>query len=186
MPAADRRTAIAQAALPLIRKHGRATTTKQIAEAAGIAEGTIFRVFDSKEEIFEEVLAVAFDPAGFVADLQAMDLGQPVRERMIALTARMQRNFLGIFELLTALALPRPPDRFRDKSAHKLRAEILALEAEVLAPDAGAFRLPVEEVVRMLRLLTFSGSHPHISDGRIMSPEEIVDLVLHGTLRKDA
>jgi hypothetical protein len=37
----------------------------------------------------------------------------------------------------------------------------------------------------MLRLLTFSGSHPHISDGRIMSPEEIVDLVLHGTLRKD-
>jgi AcrR family transcriptional regulator len=186
MPAADRRTAIAQAALPLIRKHGRATTTKQIAEAAGIAEGTIFRVFDSKEEIFEEVLAVAFDPAGFVADLQAMDLGQPVRERMIALTARMQRNFLGIFELLTALALPRPPDRFRDKSAHKLRAEILALEAEVLAPDAGAFRLPVEEVVRMLRLLTFSGSHPHISDGRIMSPDEIVDLVLHGTLRKDA
>ena len=186
MPAADRRTAIAQAALPLIRKHGRATTTKQIAEAAGIAEGTIFRVFDSKEEIFEEVLAVAFDPAGFVADLQAMDLGQPVRERMIALTARMQRNFLGIFELLTALALPRPPDRFRDKSAHKLRAEILALEAEVLAPDAGAFRLPVDEVVRMLRLLTFSGSHPHISDGRIMSPEEIVDLVLHGTLRKDA
>jgi len=185
MPAADRRTAIAQAALPLIREHGRATTTKQIAEAAGIAEGTIFRVFDSKEEIFEEVLAVAFDPTGFIDDLKAMDLTLPVRERMIALTTRMQHNFLGIFELLTALALPRPPDRFRDKSAHRVRAQILELEAQVLAPDADAFRLPVEEVARTLRLLTFSASHPHISDGRIMSPEEIVDLVLHGTLGKD-
>jgi AcrR family transcriptional regulator len=185
MPAADRRTAIAQAALPLIREHGRATTTKQIAEAAGIAEGTIFRVFGSKEEIFEEVLAVVFDPAGFIADLQAMDRGQPIRDRMIAMTARMQRNFLGVFELLTALALPKPPDRFRDESGQKIRAEILRLQSQLLAPDAAAFRLPVEEVVRTLRLLTFSASHPHISDGRIMSPEEIVDLVLHGTLRKE-
>jgi AcrR family transcriptional regulator len=185
MAPADRRTAIAQAALPLIREHGRATTTRQIADAAGIAEGTIFRVFGSKEEIFEEVLAAAFDPSGFLDDLRAMDTSLPLRDRMVALTTRMQRNFLGIFELLTALALPRPPDRFRDKSAHQLRAEILELEAQVLAPDASAFRLPVEEVVRMLRLLTFSGSHPHISDGRIMAPEEIVDLVLDGTRRRD-
>ena len=181
----ERRTAIAQAALPLIRQHGRATTTKQIAEAAGIAEGTIFRVFDSKEQIFEEVLAVAFDPAGFIADLEAMDPTQPLRDRMIAITTRMQRNFLGVFELLTALALPKPPDRFRDESGQKIRAQILRLQAELLAPDAEAFRLPVEEVVRTLRLLTFSASHPHISDGRIMSPEEIVDLVLHGTLGRD-
>ena len=34
----------------------------------------------------------------------------------------------------------------------------------LLAPDADQFRVPPDEVVRLLRLLTFSGSHPHISD----------------------
>ena len=34
-----------------------------------------------------------------------------------------------------------------------------------------------------LRLLTFAGSHPHISDGVLLTPEEIVDTLLHGLLR---
>ena len=34
----------------------------------------------------------------------------------------------------------------------------------VIEPDADQFRMPPEEVVRLLRLLTFSGSHPHISE----------------------
>jgi hypothetical protein len=44
--------------------------------------------------------------------------------------------------------------------------------------------VPPEEVVQMLRLLTFSGSHPHISDHRLTAAQ-IVDVVLHGTLRPD-
>ena len=43
----ERRRAIVDAVLPLLIEHGRAVTTRQMAEAAGIAEGTIFRVFDS-------------------------------------------------------------------------------------------------------------------------------------------
>jgi hypothetical protein len=46
--------------------------------------------------------------------------------------------------------------------------------------------VPPVEVVQMLRLLTFSGSHPHISDQRMLTAEQIVDVVLHGTLREDS
>ena len=40
--------------------------------------------------------------------------------------------------------------------------------------------LPPEEAIHLLRLLTFSGSHPHISDGHVLSPQRIVDVLLDG------
>ncbi len=54
----------------------------------------------------------------------------------------------------------------------------------MLEPDAERFRVPPEEVVRLLRLLTFSASHPHISENRPMQPADIVDVILHGTLAR--
>jgi hypothetical protein len=52
----------------------------------------------------------------------------------------------------------------------------------LLEPDADRFRCPVPEVVRVLRLLTFAGSHPMITDGQLMTAEEIATVVLDGTL----
>ena len=55
---------------------------------------------------------------------------------------------------------------------------------ELLAPHADELRVPVADLVHVTRLLTFSGSHPHLSDGRILSADEIVTTVLDGLLRK--
>ncbi|WP_395653607.1 helix-turn-helix domain-containing protein, partial [Phycicoccus elongatus] len=52
----DRRAALVEVTLPLVLEHGRAVTTAQIAEAAGVAQGTIFRVFATKEELVEEAI----------------------------------------------------------------------------------------------------------------------------------
>ena len=58
----DRRAMIVAATLPLLLEHGDRVTSRQIAEAAGIAEGTIFRVFADKDEIIRAVVESALDP----------------------------------------------------------------------------------------------------------------------------
>ena len=53
MPPDERRDAIIDVVLPLLLEHGSDVSTRQIAEAAGIAEGTIFRVFPDKAALLD-------------------------------------------------------------------------------------------------------------------------------------
>ena len=63
LPPEERRAAIVAAALPLLAAQGTNVTTRAIAEAAGVAEGTIFRVFPDKDALIQAVLDSALDPA---------------------------------------------------------------------------------------------------------------------------
>ena len=55
----DRRRAIVEAVIPLLVERGATATTRQMAEAAGIAEGTIFRVFPDKAALIHEAVRVS-------------------------------------------------------------------------------------------------------------------------------
>ena len=69
LPPAQRRAALIAATLSLIREHGADVSTRQIAEAADVAEGTIFRVFPDKAALIDAAVDAAFDPASVVARL---------------------------------------------------------------------------------------------------------------------
>jgi len=127
------------------------------------------------------VFEAEFDPTAFLEQVARIDPDLPLRDRLVAFTALLQRRFVGIFSLMAAMGMRKPPESLGDPEARKRLAN--GGLATLLAPDADRFTMPVERVVDLVRLLTFSGSHPHISDQRPLSPEEIVDVILHGILK---
>ena len=58
----ERRQAIIAATRPLLVARGGQFTIKEVAEAAGIAEGTIFRVFASKQDLMHAVSPTSSTP----------------------------------------------------------------------------------------------------------------------------
>ena len=64
LPPDERRRALVEVTVPLLIEHGRSVTSRQIADAAGVAEGTIFRAFGSKDELVDHLWGTDFD--GFI------------------------------------------------------------------------------------------------------------------------
>ena len=161
---------------------GRLTT----AEAAGVAEGTIFRVFDSKEELVDAAIESAFSPGDLERRIEEIDPGLPLRDRLVRLASILQQRFLATFTLMQKVGLVGPPRHLHDQAAHEeWRARLGALMVGVVGPDADRLRVPPEHLVHVLRLLTFAGSHQHIADGRLLTPDQIVDTVLDGLLEEN-
>ena len=106
----DRRTALVEVTIPLLKEHGVALTTKQVAEAAGIAEGTVFRAFATKEELVQACAAAVFDTTGVVASLRGIDGDLPLDDRLVAAVGVMQAWLERIIAVIgadaTALRLP--------------------------------------------------------------------------------
>ncbi|QJY48275.1 TetR/AcrR family transcriptional regulator [Pseudonocardia broussonetiae] len=181
----DRRRALVDATLPLVREHGLAVSTRQIAEAAGVAEGTIFRAFPDKDALLRATFAAALDPAPTLRALADVDRSVPLRARLVAAVTVLQQRFEEVFRLVDALHAANPehcppgsgPGPHDPRALNAAFADALA---EVVGPDGGALRVPVPEFARVLRLLTLSGTHPRLCDGQPLTADEIVGTLLDG------
>src|SRR5436190_16990240 len=88
----ERRKAIVAAAVPLFARKGFAgTTTRELAEAAGISEALLFRHFPSKQLLYREILRLGCegDPA-----LEKLATLQPSTATLVCMVRFMVRRFL--------------------------------------------------------------------------------------------
>lgn len=187
LPPEERRAAILTATIPLLREHGLRVSTRQIAAAAGVAEGTLYRVFPDKKSLLDAAVQSAFSPEPLLAELAAVDGSLPLDERLLVIVNLLQRRLNSIIELMTVVGMHRPPGDGAPGPGRGVRppratahGEFIDAVAALLETDRDALTTTPRKVARMLRLLTFAGTHPGITDGDPLTAEEIVSVVLDG------
>lgn len=171
LPAEERRCAIIAAALPLFLERGVNVTSRQIAEAAGVAEGTLFAVFGDKQAIIRAAVEAALDPEPAERALAAIDRGLPFEEQLVEAVSIMQQRLSNIWRLLSNVGVTgaaKPPATGSPALAALIRASGFRLRSD---PETAAHQL---------RALTLAVSHPALYPGEPMRPRDIVRLLLDG------
>jgi AcrR family transcriptional regulator len=169
----------------LLVAQGSNVSTRAIAEAAGIAEGTIFRVFPTKEAIIDAIFDDAFSREAGRAALSEVEPSADLRSRMVAVVGVMQRRIRRIQALFAAVGFRRPPfphDRKKPGQPNLDFSEIAA----ILEPDRELLRVPPGEAARLLLALVMALTHPMLAGRSDADPESIVDLILNGIARHPA
>jgi AcrR family transcriptional regulator len=179
LPPSERRAEIIAATLPLVLAHGTAVTTRQIAEAAGIAEGTIFRVFPDKDSLIGAVVESAFDSASTDAALTGIDPSLSLEARLVEAVEILRRRFVDLWQLRTALGMLQVSSG-GPSMTDKHQAPDLTPLAALFAADADQIGRDPLEAAHLLRGLTIASTHPALILDAPLSSTEIVSLFLDG------
>lgn len=172
---AERRAAIVAATLPLLLERGIGVTTKQIADAAGIAEGTLFRVFADKNALLGAVIDAAVDTSAAEAAIAAIDRSLPIERQIEEAVRIMQRRVLEVWRVVSTVL---DTEVFRGRRRRKA-ADFVALIAWFQSHQ-DAIRCDPRQAARALQGLTIGVSHPAFCADEPMDPADIASLFLDG------
>lgn len=196
LPPDERRQAIVRAVIPLIVEHGASVPTRRIAEAAGVAEGTIFRVFPDKNALLVAAAEETLNPSDARESLAAAVAGlDDLREVVRVVTGRMIERSEHVSAVLMALrgvwmsqvkgaghegheGHGGPPAFVVDSH----RALLDRLTA-VFEPFGDQLSVPPERAALLLRTLVLGSRHPGMQAEDRLSAEEITQALLEGVHR---
>ncbi|MET7424966.1 TetR/AcrR family transcriptional regulator [Dactylosporangium sp. NPDC005555] len=169
----ERRAMIVAAALPLVVEHGTTVTTAQVARAAGIGEGTVFRAFADKDALLAACMAEALRRDDTLAHVRAIDLDQPLADRLVEAVETLRAYMTRMTAVMGAVRTTAPrrdapdPDRRRDSMTETVDAL-----AGLFEPEQDRLRRDPEYLARVFHHLVMAGGEP----------ADLVDVFLNGAV----
>lgn len=189
----ERRLAIIDAVLPLLMAQGASVTTRQMAEAAGIAEGTLFSVFPDKRALILAAIEHQLDPEPLRSGLDAIDATASLVTRLTEAARIVTASSADVYALGAVLRTMPPgekplakqeggPPRFIVVWSEAINQGITGL----LEPHRRQLRLAPSRVAAMFVGLLFASQHAFPANGDRLMIDEIVTVLLNGALKDTA
>ncbi|MEM6449286.1 MAG: TetR/AcrR family transcriptional regulator [Cyanobacteria bacterium P01_D01_bin.105] len=191
----ETQTRILKSAEKLFAKHGYGgTTTRDLAQAAGVAEGTLFRHFENKKAILVEVATRGWMEilTDLLTELSEMGsykaVAQVMRKRMLSLNANTDMLRVCFMEA-----------QFHPELRDRIQADVIDKMTDVAeaffqtAMDRGVYRQMNPRVVAriFLGMFTVSGFSQSTMADEANTPEDmkemaemLADIFLNGVLNK--
>ncbi len=198
----DRRDAIVRAAIPLLRERGAVVTTRELADAACVAEGTLFRVFPDKAALLRAAVERALDPTELLGQMAEVEVALPLRVKLGKVVAILQRHTGDVASLMAAghemaaaagsvhgHAPGHAPDPGAGQGPHHGRVHhpvelVVSAVAAVLEPHAEELRFDAAVCSRMLVGLVLAASRPIVvGSGPLLDPHQLAALFCDGAVR---
>jgi AcrR family transcriptional regulator len=171
----DRRGQIVDAVIPLLFEHGAGVTTRQIADAAGVAEGTIFRAFGDKESIIDAAVERFLDPEPLQRSLSYIDPELPLEQKVNDILFHLRSRFTGIMGIMSAIGMRGRPIHSRD-----VRQQLVDIITGVLEGESARLRIPPAQAAYVIRIVAFAASIDGFNDDHRMETTEIADFIVFG------
>lgn len=184
LPPDERRRRIAEAVASLLIERGAAVTTKELAECAGVAEGTLFSVFPDKRALIEGAIAVRVDPAPLEGAIAGIDRGLDLVGQTAAAAHLISAKTDEVVALLVVLHTLGRHDAARDSSAKasliNWSESVLQVVTGLLSEHREELRTTPRRAAAALLGLVVAARRPYAGSSVILSVDEIVDVVLFG------
>lgn len=189
----QRREAIVAAAIPLLIERGGNVTTGQIAAAAGIAEGTVFRAFKDKQELLTECMHTGLRPDLVIEAIDYLPSDEPLEQRLTSAIDLVTDYMQHMWSLIQALQIagisreelhPKPSQDAEKRSPRHGEHAMIRVTSSIirlLEPERDALRLEPALAARMLMGLVFANRLQGDDLGQETAhASQLVDLFLHG------
>lgn len=170
-------------------ERGAAATSRELARAAGVAEGTLFSVFDTKRDIIVAAIEQHLNPEPITHGLAAIPADLPLARQLdqaATVIASSSKDAVTLFGILRTL----PPEGAEARHQHQdlmrnwmgaitqALHELFSRNAELLSTSPG-------HATDAFVALLMAASRPYGDDAPHLSTSDTVHLLLHGILQKD-
>lgn len=172
-----------KATLPLLLEQGPHVSTRQISQAAGVAEGTIFRVYPTKQDLINDVILDAISPNDVMEKISHLPPDQKLVDRVENILALITEWVTFSHRFMPMMQFPHPGKPKKECSGrgpHEGRHLMVAAIAESLIPYVDDIRVSPRVAATAVMSTAFAHSHASLVDAPASTAAEMAHVLLYG------